>query len=135
MNLSVIFMFLVRKRMVAAIRYFPIPGLVIPRKTKYSPFCGIAGYRLFPRDKSMEPDSIGTKDLMAVVVSKDSLNWAALNEKLSQNKSGDYASRLRSALGSTSSLIQADVSQKGNIHFKGDGVNSRLVACIVEINK
>jgi hypothetical protein len=114
---------------------FPYPRSDDPSKTKYSPFCGIAGYRLFPKDKSMEPDSIGTKDLMAVVVSKDSLNWSALNEKISQNKSADYAARLRSALGSSSVLIQADLSSKGNIHFRSDGNNNRLLACIVEVNK
>jgi Papain family cysteine protease len=114
---------------------FPYPKPGDPGKSKYTPFCGIAGYRLFPRDKSMEPDSIGTKDLMAVVVSKDSLDWAGLNVELSQNRSVDYGARLRSSLGASADLIQADVSQKGNIHFKGNGANNRLLACIVEIDK
>jgi hypothetical protein len=114
---------------------FPYPRADDPTKTKYSPFCGIAGYRLFPKDKSMEPDSIGIRDIMAVVVSKDSLNWSGINSKISQNKTEDYGARLRSALGASTQFIQADVSQKGNIHFKGDGSNSRLVACIVEVNK
>ncbi len=60
---------------------FPYPKSDDPTKSKFSPFCGIAGYRLFPRGKSMVPDSIGTKDMMAVVVTKDSLNWSAVNEK------------------------------------------------------
>ena len=114
---------------------FPYPRIDDPTKTKYSPFCGIAGYRLFPKDKSMQPDSIGTKDLMAVVVSRDSLNWSSLNDKISQNKVGDYAARLRASLGSSAQFIQAEVSQKGNIHFSGDGNGNRLVACIVEVNK
>ena len=114
---------------------FPYPKANDPTKTKYSPFCGIAGYRLFPRDKSMEPDSIGTKDIMAVVVSKDSLDWSEVNAKISQNKTADYAGRLRSALGASTQFIQADVSAKGNIHFKGDGTDQKLVACIVEVNK
>jgi hypothetical protein len=42
---------------------FPYPRNDDPSKTKYSPFCGITGYRLFPKDKSMMPDSIGTNDL------------------------------------------------------------------------
>jgi hypothetical protein len=114
---------------------FPYPRSDDPAKTKYSPFCGIAGYRLFPKDKSMEPDSIGKKDVMAVVVSRDSLNWSSLNEKISQNKMSPYADRLRSALGSSARMIQADLSPKGNIHFKNDGNSDRIVACIVEVNK
>jgi Papain family cysteine protease len=114
---------------------FPYPRADDPSKTKYSPFCGIAGYRIFPKDKSMEPDSIGTKDIMAVVISKDSLNWSAVNAQISQNKTSDFAARLRTALGSSISLIQADASSKGNIHFKSDGSSNRMVACIVEVNK
>lgn len=114
---------------------FPYPRADDPNKTKYSPFCGIAGYRLFPKDKSMEPDSIGSKDFMAVVVSKDSLNWSELNGKISLNKTADYAVRLRMALGQTAQFIEADLSSKGNIHFKGDGTSNRLVACVVEVNK
>ena len=98
---------------------FPYPRADDPTKTKYSPFCGIAGYRLFPKDKSMQPDSIGTRDEMAVIVSKDSLNWSALNEKISQNKTGDYAARLRAALGSSTRFIQADLSSKGEYTFQG----------------
>jgi hypothetical protein len=115
---------------------FPYPKAEDPTKTKYSPFCGIAGYRLFPKDKSMQPDSIGNKDYMAVVVSKDSLNWSALNEKISQNKTADYGGRLKSALGSSASFIQADATSKGNIHFKDDdGSSNRIVACILEVDK
>jgi Papain family cysteine protease len=115
---------------------FPYPRSDDPKKTKFSPFCGIAGYRLFPRGKSMEPDSLGTKDMMAVVVSKDSLNWSVVNEKISQNKTTDYASRVKSALGSNGARqISADVNAKGNIHFKSDAKDNQLIVCIVEINK
>jgi hypothetical protein len=114
---------------------FPYPKAGDPTKTKYSPFCGIAGYRLFPKDKSMQPDSIGTKDYMAVVVSKDSLNWSALNEKIGQNKTGDYAARLRTALGSSVQFIQADASAKGNLHFREEGNSNGVVACVVEVDK
>ena len=114
---------------------FPYPKAGDLTKTKYSPFCGIAGYRLFPRDKSMEPDSIGVKDIMAVLVSRDSLNWSSLNEKISQNRSSDYATRVRTALGSSAQFLSADVSSNGNIHFKGEGAGNKIVACIVEVNK
>ncbi len=115
---------------------FPYPRADEPSKTKYSPFCGISGYRLFPKDKSMEPDSIGTRDLIAIVVSKDSLNWYEVNKKISHHPESAYAGRLLSALGPGSSrLVQAGVSPKGNIQFTADGKNERMIACLVEVNK
>src|SRR5579871_3475256 len=115
---------------------FPYPNSDDPTKTKYSPFCGIAGYRLFPKNKSMMPDSVGTKDYMAVVVSKDSLDWNALNKQISQNPQQDYSERLNAALGNKLiHNVHFDATANGTMHFKVDGDNNRVVACIVEVDK
>ena len=115
---------------------FPYPRAEDPTKTNYAPFCGISGYRLFPRDKSMTPDSIGTKDYLAVVVSKDSLDWYKLNQAISQNTNQDYAARLNAALvGKQIQGVHFQQSAKGNIQFKADGNTNGVVACIVEIDK
>jgi hypothetical protein len=116
---------------------FPYPRSDNPEKTKYSPFCGITGYRLFPKDKSMTPDSIGTRDVMAVVVSKQPLDWYGLNNSVSANPSQDFATRVNTALGAN--LLRHVVfksSAKGNMQFQvpGDNPNS-IVATIVEISK
>jgi len=116
---------------------FPYPRPDNPAKTKYSPFCGITGYRLFPKDKSMTPDSIGTRDIMAVVVSKQPLPWYEINNTISSNPGQDYAARLDAALGDKLlHHIQFKSSAKGNMQFtvQGDNQNS-VVATIVEINK
>jgi len=116
---------------------FPYPRADNPVKTKYSPFCGITGYRLFPKDKSMSPDSIGTRDEMAVVVSRQPLDWYAINNKISENPGKDYASRLNAALGEgLIRNVRFQSSAKGNMQFtvKGTGGNS-IVATIVEISK
>lgn len=115
---------------------FPYPSKEDPTKTKYAPFCGIAGYRLFPRDKSLTPDSIGTRDMMAVVISKKPLNWYQLNQQISQNPQQDYAARINTALGSE--LIKGvryQSSGKGNMQFSTSGADNDVVACIVEIDK
>lgn len=115
---------------------FPYPTKEDPTKTKYSPFCGITGTRLFPKDKSMMPDSIGTRDVMAVVVSKEPLNWYELNQKISQNPSQDYATRLNAALGSSLVRnIQFDNTGNGTMHFNAGGDDNKVVATIVEITK
>src|ERR1700754_4147973 len=115
---------------------FPYPRTDIPTKTKYSPFCGITGYRLFPKDKSLMPDSIGTRDQMAVVVSKQPLDWYSINNKLSQNASQDYSSRLNAALASQLiHNVKFKSSAKGNMQFTVDGDANSVVATIVEISK
>jgi Papain family cysteine protease len=115
---------------------FPYPNIENPTSTKYSPFCGIAGYRLFPRDKSMTPDSLGTRDVMAVVISRDSLDWFSLNKQISQRTDQDYASRLDEALGSKLARnVQAQASARGNMEFSVSDENQRVTAFIVEIDK
>ena len=54
--------------------------------SKHSPYCGITGYRLFPKAQSMEADSLGNKDFIAIVVSKDELDYNALNQAISQQQ-------------------------------------------------
>ncbi|HVM86829.1 MAG TPA: C1 family peptidase [Puia sp.] len=115
---------------------FPYPKKDDPTTTKYSPFCGIAGYRLFPKDKSMVPDSIGKKDFMAVIVSKDSLDWNSLNTQLSQHPQQDYASRLNNVLsGKFVHNVHYTANTQGNMQLNVDGVNDGVIACVVEIDK
>jgi len=115
---------------------FPYPTKEDPTKTRYSPFCGITGYRLFPKDKSMTPDSIGTKDEMAVVISKQELDWNAINQQISQNPQTDFGSRLNSVL--SNKLIRNVTFQgsgNGTMQFKVNGDENQVVAAIVSIDK
>lgn len=115
---------------------FPYPTAEDPTKTKYSPFCGITGYRLFPKDKSMMPDSIGTKDIIAVVISKQALDWNNLNQQISKNPSQDYGQRLNTLLSNDMIRnVRFQSSSKGNIQFNAQGDDNKVVACIVEITK
>lgn len=115
---------------------FPYPTKDDPTKTKYAPFCGIAGYRLFPRDKSLTPDSIGTRDVMAVVVSKKPLDWYRLNQQVSANPQQDYAARLNAALaGQLIKGVNYKSNGKGSMQFSTTGKDNDVVACIVEIDK
>jgi hypothetical protein len=115
---------------------FPYPRQDNPVKTKYSPFCGITGYRLFPKDKSMSPDSIGAKDEIAVVISRQPQDWYAINNKISENPHQDFATRVNAALGaSLIRNIKFISSAKGNMQFTVKGEDNSIVATIVTINK
>lgn len=115
---------------------FPYPSKEDPTKTKFSPYCGITGYRLFPRGMSMMADDIGNKDQMAVIVSKDSLDVFALNQMVNNNRSAGFAASVNNAVKNESvSGVQFVSTATGTMSFNTNTTSHPAVACIVEINK
>ena len=112
---------------------FPYPKADDPGKSKYSPFCGITGYRLFPKDKSMTADSIGTRDVIGVVISKEPLDWNSVNSELSRNPQQDFRQRLFSVVKASAANQQA--TGNGNMQLRAASSSSTILACTVEIAK
>jgi C1A family cysteine protease len=104
--------------------------------SKFSPYCGITGYRLFPRGKSMEADSIGNRDYIAIVVSKDALDYTQLNETISRSNQATYAGKVNDALQQI--LIRSakfNNTNDGTIYFKVAANDNKAVATIVVFDK
>ena len=115
---------------------FPYPDKSDPTKTQFSPYCGITGYRLFPRGKSMVPDSIGNKDLFAVVVSKSAIDWHAINAAISKSGRADYGGKVKDALNGTDITdVRFGTGSGGVINFKAATDQKNIVICVVEVNK
>jgi hypothetical protein len=114
---------------------FPYPSSADPTKTAYSSYCGITGYRLFPKNKSMQADSIGIKDYISVVVSKNELNWYQLNEDISRNKVSYSAAMIAALSGSASGKISVSGTGSGNLHFTAPAGEKGVAYAVVEINK
>lgn len=104
--------------------------------SRHSPYCGITGYRLFPKGQSFEADNIGNSDQIAIVVSKDELNYSQLNQAISQSRQSTYLGKVNEALQSI--LIRSarfNNTNDGTIYFKVDANDNKAVACVVEIDK
>jgi hypothetical protein len=116
---------------------FPYPRADDPSKTKYSPFCGITGARMFPHDKSMMPDSIGKKDRFAVVVSREELNWSELARSSNAQGGAGIRDRISASLQKSGKLIRAQYSSsaKGNIQFTSNPAKNEVAVMYVEIDK
>jgi hypothetical protein len=115
---------------------FPYPTPEDATKTRYSPFCGITGYRVFPKDKSMTPDSIGTRDEMAVVMSTQELDWHALSQEIGQNPQSDFGARVNAALKERlTQIVRFQNTNRGTMQFSTANGSNKAVACIVEIDK
>ena len=110
--------------------------VLFPYTNKHSPYCGITGYRLFPRAQSMEADTIGNKDYIAIVVSKDELEYNDINKAISQSSQSSYTGKVNDAL--RNMLIRSagfENTSDGRIYFKVDANDNKAVACVVGFEK
>lgn len=104
--------------------------------SKHSPYCGITGYRLFPKGQSFEADNIGNSDQIAIIVSKDELDYRQLNQSINQSRQPEYAGKVNEAVQNL--LIRSarfNNTGNGQIYFKVDANDNKAVACIVTIDK
>lgn len=113
---------------------FPYPSKEDATKTAFSPYCGITGYRLFPRGKSMVPDKVGNKDVFSIVVTKQPLDWYSVNNAISKASGADYGAKVASALQQNGvSGVQFSAGSNGTINFKAG--NQNAVISVVEVKK
>ncbi|POY38940.1 peptidase C1 [Solitalea longa] len=109
--------------------------VLFPYTSKHSPYCGITGARLFPKDYSMQIDEVGGKDLMAVVVTKKPLDFQSFNQQINKAQGSSYAEKVRMALG-TMNIDGINFSAGQKISFEAPVEKAdAAVAVIVEILK
>jgi hypothetical protein len=110
---------------------------LFPYKPIHSPYCGITGTRLFPRKESIRADSIGNKDVMGVVVSKEPLDYNAVNTAINQSNASTYAGKLNDAINSFAiKNVAYNNTNAGTIYFKAAASEkNNVIGCVVEIDK
>ena len=111
--------------------------VLFPYKPIHSPYCGITGYRLFPKGQSIRADSLGTKDYMGVVVSKEPLDYNTLNASINKSTQSTYTGKLNEVISSASiKNVSYSNTNNGGIYFKADASDkNKIVGCVVEIDK
>jgi hypothetical protein len=110
--------------------------VLFPYKPIHSPYCGITGYRLFPRRESIQADEVGNKEIMAIVVSKQPLDYNAVNTAINASSQGEYGSKVNEAISAASDKKASySAGANGSIQFKASGTGNTVVATIVEIDK
>ncbi len=107
--------------------------VLFPYTAKHSPYCGITGTRLFPKDKSMQADRIGTKDMIAIVVTKNPIDYKDLNAKVNAAK-GSFAEKVNASVADIAiPAVEFKAAEKVSFHCEPGQKNA--VAVIVEIDK
>lgn len=108
--------------------------VLFPYTEKHSPYCGITGTRLFPRDHSMVADDVGNKDYIAIVVSKKELNFNQLNSRINNSNASTYAAKLDQALGNQR-ITDVNFQAGKTIAFEANTENQSVVGMVIEIDK
>lgn len=104
--------------------------------SKHSPYCGITGYRLFPKDQSLDADTIGRRDYIAVVVSKDKLDYSGLNNAIMQAGGATFEEKINNALRDI--LIPSarfSNTADGAVYFKVEANTNKAVAAVIAFDK
>lgn len=108
--------------------------VLYPYTAKHSPYCGVTGTRVFPRGFNMVPDEKGTRDYMAVLITRKPIDYKALNEKVNTAATADYAAAFRRALGNNM-VVPRFMDNAGFVRFENQVDDENPVLVIIAVNK
>lgn len=109
--------------------------VLFPYTPKHSPYCGITGTRVFPKDYSLYADNLGTTDYMMVLVSKQKLDFNKLNDAINNANANTYEAKVENALENELARNVKFGGDNGLATFNCDTENKSMVAMILEIEK
>lgn len=110
--------------------------VLFPYKPIHSAYCGITGYRLFPRSESIQADDVGNKEVMAIVVSKVELNYNQVNATINAAVGATFTDKVNAAL--RSSMIPNatfSAAKDGSVYFNAPSTSNGVIAAVVEMAK
>ena len=109
--------------------------VLFPYTPKHSPYCGITGTRLFPKDYSMKPDEVGSRDYMAIVVTKKQIDYNVLNKAISASRASTYAGKLLEALDNELVDGVSFTNNRDGVSFVCPVNGKNAVAIVIEVDK
>lgn len=108
--------------------------VLFPYTKKHSPYCGITGTRVFPKDHSLYPDDQGDRDYFAIVVSRQKLDFYLLNDAINRAPGATYDRKVFAAL--EDELVRDIDFMDGNtVRFSTGSSSRNAVAMVMEIIK
>ena len=109
--------------------------VLFPYTKKHSPFCAITGVRTFPRKESLQADAVGNKDFMAIIVTKQAIDFNRMNQAINSSRAATYQGKVNEACAQMAIQGVRFASQGGVIQFSSQANQNQAVAMVVEIDK
>lgn len=108
--------------------------VLFPYTAKHSPYCGITGTRLFPKDHSLKADDTGQLDRIAILVTKQQLDYAKANGAINAVKANNFTEKVNNVLGKQA-LAGVRFTAARTVDFSTETTDKEAVAIILEIEK
>lgn len=110
--------------------------VLFPYTKKHSPYCGVTGTRLFPKDHTLYPDDAGTTDEMAVIITHEPIDYNALNAKISAAAGKTLGEKINKALaGKLASQVTYTPDASGNVRIEKPLDDKGYAAVVLEVRK
>lgn len=108
--------------------------VLFPYTKKHSPYCGVTGTRLFPKDYSLYPDDQGDTDYIAVIISRQKLDYKQLNSAITQAAGATFDQKVFTAL--QGELVEnLDFEDGGSIKFSSNNARKNTIALVMALRK
>jgi hypothetical protein len=79
---------------------------------------------------------VGNRDYIAIVVTRDQLDYKKVNDAISASGQSSYAGKVNEALQNQSGRsVTFNGNNDGTFHFKTGGTDNKVVATIVALDK
>ncbi|HRH69687.1 MAG TPA: C1 family peptidase [Flavobacteriales bacterium] len=109
--------------------------VLFPNTPKHSPYCGITGKRVFPRDQSMTADDEGTMDVMAILVYNQSVDFTKIDAALKASTAKGLDPKLETVLGNELSDPSTLSYTQGRTFGASGPADRAAMAIVLEIEK
>ncbi len=110
--------------------------VLFPNTPKHSPYCGITGTRIFPKDQSMTVDEVGTRDVMAVLVYDRAIDFPKLDAALKADAAKGLDAKLAAVLGDElTDAAQVNYSDASGAFAASCAARRNAVAFVIEVEK
>ena len=108
--------------------------VLFPYTKKHSPYCGVTGTRLFPKDYSLYPDDQGDTDYIAVIISRQKLDYNLLNNAINQAPGATFDQKVFAAL--QGELVENLEFEDGKtIKFSTSNTRKNTIALVMALRK
>jgi hypothetical protein len=109
--------------------------VLFPYTPKHSPYCGITGTRIFPRDQSLTADEVGDMDVMAILVANQPMDYPKINDAMKASPAQGLDAKLAAVLGDELTAADAPTYTEGETFGAKAPAETNTLAIVLQIDK